>query len=99
MLTAVQKFKDDSLFFWLNEIPNAEDAVINNIQYHRTCWVFSQRNAKSSDSTPQEQVIDEGVIADKDESSLKENHDIVLDMRNIDLLHMMLKRYLNQLLE
>ena len=99
MLTAVQKFKDDSLFFWLNEIPNAEDAVINNIQYHRTCRVFSQRNAKSSDSTPQEQVIDEGVIADKDESSLKENHDIVLDMRNIDLLHMMLKRYLNQLLE
>lgn len=41
VLAQAQKLKDDSLFLQLNEIPNAEDAAANDVQYHRTCWVFS----------------------------------------------------------
>ena len=54
MLAVAQKLKDDSLFLRLNEIPNAENALTYNVQYPRTCWVFTRRNAKSSDSIPQE---------------------------------------------
>ena len=111
MPDVAKKLKDDSLFLRLNQIPNAEDAVANDVQYHRTCWVLSQRNAKIS-SAPQELEDIDRVIADievinKVENFLTENSDSVLDMKTLNSIYNELlethdinyRRYLKQLLE
>ena len=42
----LKKFVDPSLILRLNTIPNASDAIANDVQYHFTCWVDTKRQAE-----------------------------------------------------
>ena len=45
MFTVAKKLEDKLLFLRLNQIPNAEDAIADDVEYHRVCWVLLQRKA------------------------------------------------------
>lgn len=111
MLAVAKKLQDKSLFMGLNEIPNAEDAVANDVLYHRVCWVLAQRKAKIEVTSPQElenisQIVADIEIINKVESFLNESADTVMDMKSLNAAYNSLletndlnyKRYLKQLL-
>ena len=67
MVKVAQQLTDQSLFIKLNSVPDAADAVANDVQYHLTCWVTIQRKAsKTSVSDIEIQEIDDvnKVVAD-----------------------------------
>lgn len=89
MLAVAKKMQDKSLFIRLNEIPNAEDAVANDVQYHRVCCVLAQRKAKIEVTSPQElenisQIVADIEIINKVESFLNESADTVMDMKSLN---------------
>ena len=43
MLTTAKAMNDKGFFMRMNSIPNAADAVANDVVYHLQCWVLSQR--------------------------------------------------------
>lgn len=43
MLTVSRELTDKTLFLRLNSIPDAKDGVANDVQYHRTCWINTNR--------------------------------------------------------
>ena len=45
MLEVAHKLNDKSFYLHLNTIPNAADAVANDVSYHLKCWVNVQRKA------------------------------------------------------
>ena len=45
MFTVAKKLEDKLLFLRLNQIPKAEDAIADDVEYHRVCWVLLQRKA------------------------------------------------------
>ena len=52
------------MFLRLNAIPNALDAVLNDVQYHLTCCVNMKRQAEPDSINIQEIVVIERVLAD-----------------------------------
>ena len=44
-LDIAKQLPDQTLFIRLNSVPDASDAVANDVQYHLTCWVLAQRDA------------------------------------------------------
>ena len=44
-LDVAKKLVDPSLFLRQNTIPNASDAIANDVQYNLTCWVYVKRQA------------------------------------------------------
>ena len=64
MLEVAEKLTDRSFFLCLNSIPNASDAIANEVQYHLDCWVVAQRNANSFSTTIQEIEDINRVLAD-----------------------------------
>ena len=54
MLAAAKKLGTKLLFLRLNQIPNAEEAIANDVQYQWVCWVLAQRKAKIEASSSQE---------------------------------------------
>ena len=65
MLKIAKKLDDKQFFLRLNSIPNAEDAIANDVKYHLSCWVTAQRNAQPSiRNNFQELEIIPTVIAD-----------------------------------
>ena len=57
MLRVAQKLTDQSLFIRLDSVPNAADAVANDVQYHLKCWVLAQRT--TNQLTPDKSEIQE----------------------------------------
>ena len=47
MVLIAGKLEDKSFLLRLNTIPNCNDAVANDVQYHQICWVYAQREAES----------------------------------------------------
>ena len=45
MLEIAQQLDNQELLLRLNHVPNAADAVANDVQYHLLCWVNLKRNA------------------------------------------------------
>ena len=67
MVKVAQQLTDQSLFIKLNSVPDAADAVANDVQYHLTCWVTIPRKAsKTSVSEIEIKEIDDvnKVVAD-----------------------------------
>ena len=50
MLQVAKEIEDKDFFIRLNIIPNPEDAFANGVIYHRSCWIYKQREA-SKDET------------------------------------------------
>ena len=46
MLEVARKLSDKGFYLRLNTIPNAADAVANDVSYHLKCWVNAQRKAE-----------------------------------------------------
>ena len=111
MLAVAKKLEDKSLFLRLNQISNTEDAIANDVQYHRVYWVLAQRKANIEASSPQELEDINRVVADIDiinmvEGFLQNSSNIVLDMKSLNFAYNNMlketdvnyKRYLKQLL-
>ena len=106
MLAVAKKLEYKSLFLRLNQIPNTEDAIANDVQYHRMCWVLAQRKANIEASSPQELEVADIEIINMVEGFLQNSSDIVLDMKSLNFAynnmleetHVNYKRYLKQLL-
>lgn len=113
MLEVASKLPDRSFFLRLNSIPNANDAVANDVQYHLTCWVVAQRTVNSLSVTIQELEDIDRVLADIEIVNLVQEslHDTVLDMQSLNATYNTMietsvdkplgnyKRYLKQLLQ
>ena len=52
MLAATKKLEDKLLFLQLNQIPDAKDAIANDVHYHQVYWVPAQRKTKLEASIP-----------------------------------------------
>ena len=50
MLKVAQKLMDKSFYLRLNTIPNADDAVANEVKYHLKCWSSCKQIAAKKDS-------------------------------------------------
>ena len=92
MLAVAKKLEYKLLFLRLNQIPNAEDAIANDVQYHRMCWVLAQRKANIEASSPQELENINRVVADIEiinmvEGFLQNSSDIVLDMKSLNFAY------------
>ena len=92
MLAVAKKLEYKLLFLRLNQIPNAEDAIANDVQYHRMCWVLAQRKANIEASSPQELEDINRVVADIEiinmvEGFLQNSSDIVLDMKSLNFAY------------
>ena len=111
ILDVAEKLQDVPLLLRLNNIPNASDAVVNDVQYHRKCWVAAQRKANVKESLPQELENINCIVADIEiqdivENILKESTESVTDMKSLNTTYNNLlrtnevncKRYLKQLL-
>ena len=114
MLLVAKAMEDKAFFIRLNTIPNACDAVANDVMYHLACWVMAQRAAKD-DGQQTENIEDiSRVLADIEivntvRSLLKENPETILTMNDINQFYNALldndsqmqnfKQYLKRLLE
>ena len=50
MFEVAEKIDDKSFFIRLNTLCNAAGAVANDVQCHKRCWVYAQRNAKKTNT-------------------------------------------------
>ena len=93
MVDIAKKLSDQDLLKCLYSVPNASDAVANDVQYHLLCWVQFQRKVVSeNDDTVQ--VIDniDRVIADIEiinivENALRKDVDTFLDMKTLNTVY------------
>ena len=114
MLRVAKDLPDPSFFLRMNSIPNADDAVANDVKYHLNCWVLAQRSAVKCNVELMKEMNDiNRILADIEIVNIV-NHqlnvigDAVLDMKNINTTYNNLlttsdnpqnfKRYLKQLL-
>ena len=109
ILDVTEKLQDMPLLLRLNNIPNASDAFANDVQYHRKCWVASQRKANVEELLPQELENVHRIFADIEiqnivKNMLKESTESVTDMKSLNTKYNNLlgtnevnyKRYLKQ---
>ena len=113
MLEVAKKLEDQSFFLRLNTIPNASDAIANDVQYHLTCWVLAQRRTTSSFTDIQDIDTLDRVLADIEivnmvQNILTESPDAMLDMKSLSQTYNNMidqsppenhKRYIKQLLQ
>ena len=93
MLDIAKKLSNQDLLIRLYSVPNASDAVANDVQYHLLCWVQFQRKVVSeNDDTVQ--VIDniDRVTADIEiinivENALRKDVDTFLDMKTLNTVY------------
>ena len=93
MFDIAKKLSDQDLLIRLYSVPNASDAVANDVQYHLLCWVQFQRKVVSeNDDTVQ--VIDniDRVTADIEiinivENALRKDVDTFLDMKTLNTVY------------
>lgn len=65
MHEVAKTLENKEFFLRLNTIPNAEDAVANDVLYHLQCWVEAQRDAKSFPECEIQELEDvDRVVAD-----------------------------------
>ena len=65
MLNFAHKMNDPGFLIRLNVVPNAADAVANDVQYHLKCWVNAQRSVANDSCDPiQEMNGIDSVLAD-----------------------------------
>jgi len=114
MLEVAKKLDDQQFFLRMNNIPNAKDAVANDVKYHITCWVSAQRKVATPSFEGQELDDLQRVLADIEivntVSEIIHESEIILDMNSINTTYNNLlenedqkqcnyKRYLKTLLE
>lgn len=113
MLEVAKLLPKKSFLLRLNEIPNAEDAVANDVQYHLKCWVGVQREVSQIDDATTEIENIDRVLADIEiintvKFQLHHESNVVLHMKNLNTTYNNLmgndcevvnyKRYLKQLI-
>lgn len=113
MLEVAKMLQDKSFLLRLNSIPNANDAVANEVRYHLPCWVKAKREAARTDNTQVDDAVNDDtsqVLADIEiingvDLHLKTYPDDVLDMSIVNEWYNEFigtecnnKRYLKQLL-
>ena len=103
----LRSFQDMPLLLRLNKIPNASDAVANDVQYHSKCWVAAQRKANVEEELENvNRIVADIEIQDIVENILKESTESVADRKILNTTYNNLlgtnevnyKRYLKQLL-
>ena len=115
MLRVAKAMEDKSFFIRLNTIPNAHDAVDNDVMYRLACWVVSQRKTTACINEGIQNIEDiSRVLGDIETINtvrlmLEENNDTVLTMNDMNLLYNNLignegnqqnfKQYLKELLQ
>ena len=72
MLAVAEKLPDKSLYLRMSSIPNSADAVANDTQYHKTCWVYAERS------------IQQGV--ETDEKTPRDNDSIIADIEIVEVV-------------
>ena len=55
MVLVAGNLEDKSFLLRLNTIPNCNDVVDNDVQYHQICWVYAQREAESLEKAQHEE--------------------------------------------
>jgi hypothetical protein len=92
MLEVSKLLQDQSFFLRLNSVPNAADAVANDVQYHLKCWVLAQRNVHKQEIDSTTPEIDDvtRILADIEiinivKYQLRNNADVVLDMTTLNI--------------
>ena len=89
MLKIAEKSEEKSFFLRLNTIPNATDAVVNEVKYHLKCWSESKRIAnKVQEEEMEEEPVIASVISDTElvnaiECALNDPSRRVLDMNSM----------------
>ena len=75
MLDIAKALPERGFFIRLKSIPNAHDAVANDVLYHLKCWVNTQRNvSKMEDKDDTEQTEDlTRILADIDIINMVKN--------------------------
>ena len=92
MLSVAKAMEDKSFFIRLNTIPNACDAVANDVMYHLVCWVMAQRAAKADSQgigniEDVSRVLADIEIVNTVRSMLQENPDTILTMNDINAFY------------
>ena len=89
MLKIAEKPEEKSFFLRLNTIPNATDAVVNEVKYHLKCWSESKRIAnKVQEEEMEEEPVIASVVSDIElvnaiECALNDPSRRVLDMNSM----------------
>ena len=90
MLRVAKDLPDPSFFLRMNSIPNAADAVENDVKYHLNCWVLAQQSAVKCNVELMQEMNDiDRILADIEivnivNQQLNVIGDAVLDMKNIN---------------
>ena len=93
MLTIAKNLTDRSFFLRLNSIPNASDAVANDVQCHHMCWVLVQRNINDEenvlvqDTDDVNRVLAVIEIINMVQNCLHESPDTVIDMKRVKKIY------------
>ena len=92
ILDVAEKLQDMPLLLRLNNIPNASDAVANDVQYHRKCLVAAQRKANVEEPLPQELENVNRIAADIEIQDIvvnifKESTESVTDMKSLNTMY------------
>ena len=92
ILDVAEKLQDMLLLLRLNNIPNASDAVANDVQYHRKCLVAAQRKANVEEPLPQElenvnRIAADIEIQDIVENIFKESTESVTDRKSLNTMY------------
>lgn len=90
MFNVAKLLPEKGFFLRLNSIPNAKDAVANDVKYHLRCWVEAQRKVKKteSDNSGHDEDLSR-ILADIDiinmvDTSIRENSNEFLTMNEIN---------------
>ena len=73
ILDAAKALAEKDFFIRLNSIPNAHDAVADDVLYHLKCWVNTQRNVNK--------------MEDKD-NDIEQTEDLTRILADIDIINM-----------
>lgn len=73
ILDVAEKLQDIPLLLRRKNIPNASDAVVNDVQYHKKCWVAAQRKENVEESLLQELQNVNRIVADIEIQDIVEN--------------------------
>ena len=92
MLDVAKAFPEKGFFIRLNSIPNAHDAVANDVLYHLKCWFNTQRNVSKMEDNDNDIAQTEDltrILADIDIINMvknisKENLEEFMNMREIN---------------
>ena len=87
MFEVAKELSDQGFYRRLNSIPDATDAVANDVKYHLRCWVNAQRKLKKSDIQELDniaQVVSDIEITNIVECEINNSEHPVLNMSEIN---------------